>query len=327
MTTDTAGPAPTRTGSTAGPRSTRVRRTRRVLRELGARTSDNRLLGLGAETAFFVVLGVFPALLIAAGLLGVLDVLIGQGLAVEVQQRVVTALRLVLTDDASAAVASVEDLFSGGRSQLLTVAGIGGLVTLSTAFDVLINALNLSYTATESRPWWRRRLLGLALALGTLLMLVLSLTVLVVGPLFGRGEGLADLVGLGSTFTFVWDVVRLPVMVLAVVAWTTVVFHAAPNTRTRWRDALPGASLTAVLWLLGSAGFHLYLVLVADGNPILSAFGGGVIVMLWVYLLCLSLLLGGQLNAVLLSHGRPPPASRRWLRRRAEARRGEAHRG
>ncbi|WP_380167806.1 YihY/virulence factor BrkB family protein [Jannaschia sp. R86511] len=273
----------------------------RVLRELAARTAANRLLGLAAETAFFVVLGVFPALLVSAGLLGVLDVVVGADLAVEVQQRVVTALRLVLTDDASGAVASVEDLFEGGRGQLLTVAGIGGVVTLSTAFAVLINALNLSYATTESRPWWRRRLLGLGLALGTLLMLVLSLTVLVVGPLFGRGEGLADLVGLGSTFSFLWDVVRLPVLGLAVVAWTTVLLRAAPNARTRWRDALPGAVLTTSLWLLGSAGFHLYLVLVADGNPILGAFGGGVIVMVWVYLLSLSLLLGGQLNSVLLS--------------------------
>lgn len=289
----------------------RPRRVLRVLRQLGVRTGENRLLGLAAETAFFVVLGVFPALLVAAGLLGVLDVVVGQGVAEAVQQRVLSALRLVLTDDASGAISSVEDLFQGGRGQLLTVAGVGGVVTLSTAFAVLINALNLSYAITENRPWWHRRLLGLALALGTLLMLVLSLTVLVVGPLFGQGEGVADLVGLGATFTFVWDVVRLPVMVLAVVAWTTVVFHAAPNTSTRWRDALPGASLTTGLWLLGSGGFHLYLVLVTDGNPILGAFGGGVIVMMWVYLLSLALLLGGQLNAVLLSHGRPAPLARR----------------
>lgn len=292
----------------------RPRRVLRVVRELGAEAGGNRLMGLAAETAFFVVLGVFPALLVAAGLLGVMDVVVGQGVAEAVQQRVLSALRLVLTDDADAAVASVADLFEGGRSQLLTAAGIGGVVTLSTAFAVLINALNLSYAITESRPWWHRRLLGLALALGTMLMLVLSLTVLVVGPLFGQGEGVADLVGLGATFTFVWDVVRLPVMVLAVVAWTTVVFHAAPNTRTRWRDALPGASLTTGLWLLGSGGFNLYLVLAADGNPILGAFGGGVIVMMWVYLLSLGLLLGGQLNAVLLSHGRPTPLVRRRRR-------------
>ena len=270
-----------------------------------AETSRDRLAGLAAETAFFVVLSVFPGLLIAASLLGVLDVVVGEGVAVGAQERVVDALRVVLTDDASAAITSVEGLFQNSRGQLLTVAGLGGVVTLSTAFAVVINALNLAYDTVELRVWWRRRLLGLGLAGGTLLMLALALTVLVVGPLFGRGEGLADLVGLGATFTFLWDVARLPVMVLGVVAWASVLFHVAPNRATRWRDSLPGAVLTAVLWLLGSGGFHLYLVLVSGENPILGAFGGGVIVMVWVYLLSLALLLGGELNAVLLDRRRP----------------------
>jgi membrane protein len=57
--------------------------------------------------------------------------------------------------------------------------------------------------------------------------------------------------------------------------------------------------MTAVLWVVASFGFHFYLVLVAGGNPVLGAFGGGVIVMTWVYLLSLALLLGGELNATL----------------------------
>ncbi len=277
-----------------------IGRSRRVLAHLAAETGRNRLLGLAAETAFFVVLGVFPALLIAASLLGLLDVVAGAGVADAAQQRVVDALRVVLTDDASAAVVSVEDLFEDSRRQLLTVAGLGGVVTLSTAFAVLIDSLNTAYATQEDRAWWRRRLLGLGLAVGTLAMVALALTVLVVGPLFGRGERLADVVGLGPVFTFAWDVVRLPLMVLGVVVWATVLFHVAPNRPTRWRDSVPGAVLTAVLWLGGSAGFHLYLLVAAGGNPILGAFGGGVIVMVWVYLLSLALLLGGQLNAVLL---------------------------
>ena len=273
---------------------------RRFFQVYAAETAEDRLAGLAAETAFFVVLSVFPGLLIAASLLGLLDVLVGEGVAVAAQERVVESLRVVLTEDAAGAVQSVQGLFQNARGQLLTIAGLGGVVTLSTAFGVLVNALNSAYDTTEGRVWWRRRLLGLGLAIGTLIMITVALAVLVVGPLFGRGEGLADLVGLGPTFTFLWDVARLPVMVLGVVGWAVVLFHAAPNRVTRWRDAVPGAVLTAVLWLLGSGAFHLYLVVAAGGNPILGAFGGGVIVMMWVYVLSLALLLGGELNAVLL---------------------------
>lgn len=59
----------------------------------------------------------------------------------------------------------------------------------------------------------------------------------------------------------------------------------------------------------GPRRLPLYLDVVAGSNPVLGAFRGGVIVMLWVYLLSLGLLLGGELNGVL--------ADRRHLRQDA----------
>jgi membrane protein len=263
---------------------------------------NDRLLGLAAETAFFAVLSIFPGLLIAASLLGLLDVFVGADLAARAQDRVVSGLDLVLTDEASGALSSIQGLFEQTRGELLTVAAAGALVTLSGAFAVVINALNIAYDTVEQRSWVRRRLLGLVMGLATVVVVALALAVLVVGPLFGWGEALADMVGLGSAFTFAWNVLRIPAMVVGVVLWATLLFRYAPSRRTRWRDALPGAVMATALWLLASAGFHVYLRIAAGGNPVLGAFGGGVIVMTWVYLLSLALLLGGELNATL--HGR-----------------------
>jgi membrane protein len=269
------------------------------LRKLVQESNDDRLPGLAAETAFFAVLSIFPGLLIAVSLLGLLDVVVGADIAGEAQERVVDGLRLVLTDEASDAVEAVEDLFESSRGSLLTAAVLGALVTLSGGFAVAINALNLAYDATEVRSWVRRRLVGLGMALGTLVLLVLSLAVFVVGPLLGRGEEIADLVGLGALFTFTWDVLRVPVAVLVLVGWTTALYRIAPSRHIRWRDCVPGAVAATLLWVAASGGFRLYLELAADRNPVLGAFGGGVIVMLWMYLLSLGLLLGGELNAVL----------------------------
>jgi membrane protein len=195
-------------------------------------------------------------------------------------------------------VASVENLFENRRGRLLTVATLGAFVTLSGAFAVAVNALNLAYGATEGRSWIHRRLLGLAVGASTVIAGTIALALLVVGPLLGQGQDLADLAGLGGVFTFVWNVLRLPALTLGLVLWTATLLHIAPNRALRWRDALPGALLTTGLWLAASVGFHFYLVLAADANPVLGAFGGGVIVMIWVYLLSVALLLGGELNAL-----------------------------
>ncbi|HVM29098.1 MAG TPA: YihY/virulence factor BrkB family protein [Mycobacteriales bacterium] len=268
-------------------------------RRLAQEASDDRLPGLAAETAFFAVLSVFPALLVAVSLLGLLDVLVGADVAADAQRRVTDGMRLVLTDQAGDAVRAVEELFEDRRGSLLTVATLGALVTLSGGFAVAINALNLAYDADEGRSWVRRRLVGLLLALGSLLLLVLSLAAFVIGPLLGTGQDIADVVGLGAVFTFVWDVLRLPFVVAVLLLWTTTLYRVAPSRHLRWRDALPGAAAAVVLWTLASAGLRLYLDVAADRNPVLSAFGGGIIVMLWMYLLSFALLLGGEVNAVL----------------------------
>ena len=89
----------------------------------------------------------------------------------------------------------------------------------------------------------------------------------------------------------------------------TALLRYGPACRVPWREALPGALFTAALWLLATGGFRIYLEVVAGTNPVLGAFGGGAIVMIWVFLLSLGLLLGGELNAVLAERARPQPAS------------------
>jgi membrane protein len=64
---------------------------------------------------------------------------------------------------------------------------------------------------------------------------------------------------------------------------------------------MPGGLLTAVFWLAASVGFNVYLQFVLTSSPLLGALGGGLILMTWFYLLCLGLLVGAELNAVLLA--------------------------
>ncbi|WP_164704596.1 YihY/virulence factor BrkB family protein [Blastococcus litoris] len=275
----------------------------RFLEAYAAEINRDRLLGLAAEAAFFAILALFPALLVAVSILSLLDVLVGADVAQRVQENVVSSLDVVFTDAASGVVESVEGLFDQARGELFTVAVAGALVSLSGAFAVVINALNIAYDTVERRSWIRRRLLGLGMGACTTVVAALSLTVLVVGPFLGRGRALADVVGLGGAFAFTWDVLRYPVLVAGLVVWAAALFHFAPNGRTPWRETLPGAVLTTVLWLLATTGFHFYLRIAAAGNPVTGAFGGGVIVMTWAYLLSLALMLGGELNATL--HPRP----------------------
>jgi membrane protein len=260
---------------------------------------EDRVSGLAAEIAFFGILSLFPVLVALAAALGSLEAIAGGEVAERTQAEVLGFLRDTLTDDAAGTIDAVEDIFAGSSPGVLTIGVAAAVLSASRGFTALIRALDVVYDLDEHRGYLPMRVLALALALGSVGVVALMLAMLVLGPLLGTGADVADEVGLGGLFATWWDWARWPTAVVVLVAWAATVFHVAPNHHTPWRWDLPGAVLSAVAWALASLGLRAYLALAAEGNEVFGALGGALIVLLWLYLLGLGLLLGGELNAVL----------------------------
>jgi membrane protein len=277
-----------------------ARRFGRLCADVWRKSDRDRILGLAGENAFMGVLTVFPTLLVFAAVLGQLSFVIGDHNTDKVKAAVSDLLTQVLTSSAEGVDTTVNKLFATSGNAL-TVALLIALVSVAQAFASVINTLTLAYDIHDHRGWWHRRLTGLLLGLGSVLTGAVMITAIVIGPLFGKAGQVVSAVGLSEEYAFVWSYIRLPVAFLALVAWATTLFHIGPDRPTRWRSGLRGGLLTAVLWLAASLAFSSYLQLVVPRSPVLGALGGGLILMTWLYLLCLSLLVGAELNAILLA--------------------------
>jgi membrane protein len=270
-----------------------------VGRSLAREWREDRVTGLAAEVAFFGILSLFPVLLAVAAALGSLEAIAGGDVAERAQEEVVGFLRDVLTEEAGETVEAVDRLFASSSPGVLTVGVAAALWAASRGFAAVINALDIAYDLDERRGYLRVRAVALGLAVGSVVVVALMLAMLVLGPLLGTGDDVADTVGLGGAFATWWDWVRWPTAVVVLIAWAATVFHIAPNHRTPWRWDLPGAVLSATAWALVSVTLRAYLALAAGGNQVFGTLGGALIVLLWLYLLALGLILGGELNAVL----------------------------
>lgn len=259
----------------------------------------DRIAGLAAEVAFWGTLSIFPALLVCTSALGFLSGVAGQDVALRAQEQILNWLSSVLGATSQGVVDTVRQLFERPSPNLFSIGLIALVWTAARGFNALIRALDVVYGIEEMRSWIRLRLLALALAFGSLVVGSLTLAVVVAGPLLGRGGGLADALGLGSTAAAVWSWIRIPVGAVVLIVWATTVFHVAPHheDRTPWRWDLPGALLTAGLWLVGHLGLLLYLGVAArSANAVFGILGGALTLMLWLYVLALGVLLGGELN-------------------------------
>ena len=281
------------------PRS-RVRRLGRFLADVWRKGDRDRLLGLAAENAFMAILTLFPTLIVVAAILGQLGNLIGRGNALRVESAVLDSMTRLLTNQASGAIDTARGLFQTSGNTL-TVALMLALISLATAFAGIINTVTIAYDVRDTRGWWRRRWLGLLVGTGSVLTGAVVVTLVVVGPLFGRAEEIVTRLGFDQEYAVVWSYARWPVAFLSLVLWATTLFHLCPDRPGRWREGLTGGLLTAVLWLAASVGFNIYLELALSRSPVFGALGGGLILMTWFYLLCLGVLIGAEVNAVRLA--------------------------
>lgn len=268
---------------------------------------DDRVTGLAAELGFFALLGIFPGLLAVAASLGALDSLVGSDVAARAQEQVTGVLRTFLTDQAAGTIEAIRSLFRGGRTGVFTFGVLGALWAASRGMATVLGALSEIYDHAEDRSRLRRRAVALGLAVASVVLIAVTLGMVVLGPLFGAGEALAQVVGLDEAYTQVWALAGLPVAFVALVGWAAVVFHSVPHPHGGWWPHLAGALLAGGLWLAVSVGLRVYLHLFG-GNPVFGLLGGALVILLWLYLLSLGLLIGAELNAV-LGCRRAAPAS------------------
>jgi membrane protein len=116
----------------------------------------------------------------------------------------------------------------------------------------------------------------------------------------GIAEGIANHYGVGAAFTTVWTVLRWVFVVVFVFLAFALIYYFAPNQNIkhlRWLS--PGAMTGLVLWLLVSFLFGSYLNFYNNYSVVYGSLGALIILMLWLYLTGVTILIGGEVNAII----------------------------
>lgn len=241
---------------------------------------------VAAGTTFWLLLSIPAGILAMVSALGWLGGLIGADLTTQAENDVVRVVADVLDDESEGVVGAIEDLFAQPRPGLLTTSVAVAVFSLSRGFAGLIRALDTAYDVEDRRSWLYQRMVAVGLSIGTLVTVAATVAMQV---------ALAGVLGPGWAQQSLRWVLAFTVLVL----WSASIYHLAPFHRTPWRYDLPGAVLSAVVWVLVSAGYELYVRYGSGGNEVLGAIGGAVLALTWLYLIVLVLVVGAELNAVL----------------------------
>jgi membrane protein len=255
------------------------------------------VLNLAAQQAYYFFFALFPALLfvIAIASFFPLENLIGSVIT-ELGRVAPSSVTEMITD----MMRRLSEQNSGG---ILT---FGFLVTIwssSGAMVSIITTLNTAYDVTESRPWWKTRVVAIGLTVGLAIFILVSMFLIIAGPT--TAETLATRMHLGPAFKWTWWVVQWPIVFALIASGIGLIYYFAPDVEQDWVWLTPGSVFATLVWVLVSIALKLYYQLVPSAsNPAYGAIGGIMVLMLWFYCSGIALLLGAEMNSE-IEHASP----------------------
>ena len=154
------------------------------------------------------------------------------------------------------------------------------------AMSAVRKALNRIYERDETLSYFPRKLYQAALAALTALLVLFAFLTLFIGPQLADG-----LLGPVTRPLLVAFALALVVSAIALLYWL------APAGDNTFRWITPGALFFALVWLVFSLLFNVYLSSVSTVNQFYGSLGVVILLLVWLYGSSYAMLLGAELNA------------------------------
>ena len=243
-----------------------------------------------AYAAYFLILSIFPALLL------VLSMLRYTGLTVEDLIWVIgDFFPQPLMETAEELVYSI---YFHSSSTVVGVAAVTALWSASRGMYGILRGLNGIYGVSEDRGYLSIRGISVVYTFLFLLVLLLTLVLHVFGNSILKMLTMVD----NKVLIFLMDLVDFRFFLLLILQSLlfTLMFMTLPNKRNRFLDSLPGGVLSSLGWLVYSDLYSIYVEHFSNYANIYGSVYAIALCMLWLYC-CMSILFyGGALNRYLM---------------------------
>lgn len=175
------------------------------------------------------------------------------------------------------------------------LAAFGALWLTSSAFHTVMNVFEGALRAAK-RPWWHKRALSLACAalLVAAVPLIAWLAVSIAG---GPVAILEAILGNQTESLRLARAVAIGVTVVGMTAFLAVFFRVAVVRPGIKRRVWPGAITAVFIGGMASWGFTAYVKELSRFTLFYGSLATVAVLMLWLWLCCAALLLGGEVNA------------------------------
>ena len=251
---------------------------------LAEKVQKDEIWNIAAQLSYFLLLSFFPFMIAIVSLLeyepAAISLLMEQ-------------LEAILPKVSYQLIQENVQVFSEWNSGMFSVGFISALWVATKGSKAIYRCLNQGYESSGSRHFIAYYFISFCITVSLVLFIVLSLAVILLSNRF-----IVQHITNGHV-TFLLSQLRIWLMFFVFVFALAVIYSRVPRIRLTFRQVLPGAVVATVLWIVCTVGFELYVTNFGNYTVVYGTLGGFVVLLLWLYLVSFSLLLGNEINAFL----------------------------
>ena len=157
--------------------------------------------------------------------------------------------------------------------------------------------------------FWQRRLRSLLLIPLSLVPFVLASALVVFGHFITAWLAFQLLPFARPPIYFLAVLIRWTVALAGSVGIVALIYHMGTPMRQPWRQVLPGAALSTILWFLSTLAFGWYVTRFANYSQVYGSLGAGIALLFWLYIISFTVFYGAEFNAEYSAHffsSKPP---------------------
>jgi len=256
------------------------------------RIKDDHVSSFAAQTSFFIMLSLFPLLLL------ILNIIKYTPVTKSVLLQVATDIFPGALDPLIITI--IEEMYSMSSGAVISITAILSLWSASQEKKTLIRGFNFIYHVKEERNYFVLRFIASLYTIVLVLGIVVSLVLLVFGNTLIKSleTHLPLIYGIIYTLT-TSKYLYMPVILTL---FFLLIYKSLPNRKYKFSDLIPGAVFSTLGWLLFSIAFSIYVDKFASVSYMYGSLTTVILLMLWVYFGIYIIFLGAEINLFFYSY-------------------------
>jgi len=228
------------------------------------------------DMTFKLLLSFFPLMVVAIALIGFLG--LDDELLTGFASGIASVLPYEVTEVASAFASEVlNEATAAGTTAILSFSAAIALYNASSGFASVLMGINNCYGQKDTRSFFKRRVLGILLALMFIGIVALVMAFMVLG-------------------SGIW---RFLLALLAIFAIIALIYKIGNCKKVGFITVLPGTAVAATAWVVLSFLFNVFVKNFTDFAVLYGSLGSVFVMIVWLNFITMALLAGAELNGQL----------------------------